>query len=143
MIQEGQLSANNKASGLKLFSLAILGGWLFVSLSINAGLINIDFILDNSPLLCPFKTLTGIPCPGCGMGRAFLSLAGFQICDAFKFHPFSFFLLSFFLLQIFPFKNRVDRILNRRHIYLFMLFVLIFWWLFFRLIPYLIWKIPF
>lgn len=36
---------------------------------------------------CPFRFLLGIPCPGCGMTRAFLALLHLDIKDAFHAHP--------------------------------------------------------
>ncbi|MDR2157132.1 MAG: DUF2752 domain-containing protein [Clostridiales Family XIII bacterium] len=36
---------------------------------------------------CPFKLITGIPCPGCGMTRAFLSAAQLDFRSAFAYHP--------------------------------------------------------
>lgn len=36
---------------------------------------------------CPFKLITGIDCPGCGLTRAFLSVAKMDIVSAFSFHP--------------------------------------------------------
>lgn len=36
---------------------------------------------------CPFKFFLGIPCPGCGMSRAFLCLLRFDIRGAFHYHP--------------------------------------------------------
>ncbi|TRZ53397.1 DUF2752 domain-containing protein [bacterium] len=33
---------------------------------------------------CPFKTLTGYQCPGCGSQRAIHYLANFKIANAFK-----------------------------------------------------------
>lgn len=43
--------------------------------------------------LCPFKALTGLPCPGCGLTRAFSSLLHGQFAKAFTFHPFAFLLV--------------------------------------------------
>jgi len=48
--------------------LCILGGYLFL------------FLIDQQVTgrhytTCPFKLITGIPCPGCGMGRATLAMA--------------------------------------------------------------------
>lgn len=36
---------------------------------------------------CFFKSVYGVPCPGCGMSRALLALAGGDIALAFSFHP--------------------------------------------------------
>ncbi|MDR2611234.1 MAG: DUF2752 domain-containing protein [Clostridiales Family XIII bacterium] len=36
---------------------------------------------------CPFRLITGIPCPGCGMTHAFLAAFRFDFADAFRWHP--------------------------------------------------------
>lgn len=36
---------------------------------------------------CTYKKLLGIPCPGCGMTRAWLSLLRGDIIGAFRWHP--------------------------------------------------------
>ncbi len=36
---------------------------------------------------CPIKFLTGISCGGCGMTRAYISLASFDLEKAFYYHP--------------------------------------------------------
>lgn len=36
---------------------------------------------------CPLYLIFGIPCPGCGMTRAWISLLGGDIAKAFYFHP--------------------------------------------------------
>ena len=36
---------------------------------------------------CPLYLIFGIPCPGCGMTRAWISLFGGDIAKAFYFHP--------------------------------------------------------
>jgi len=36
---------------------------------------------------CPFRFLFGIPCPGCGMTRAYGSLFTGNVRDAFRMHP--------------------------------------------------------
>lgn len=39
------------------------------------------------PALCPLKTLTNIPCPGCGMTRSLVFSAHGDWSQAFSFHP--------------------------------------------------------
>jgi hypothetical protein len=36
---------------------------------------------------CPFRLITGIPCPGCGMTHAFLAAFRGDFADAFRWHP--------------------------------------------------------
>ena len=38
---------------------------------------------------CAFRSVTGIPCPGCGMTRAFLLLSQLRLGDAFATNPAS------------------------------------------------------
>jgi len=48
-------------------------------------LLGLFLILDGT--LCIFKRITGLPCPSCGMTRAFISLINGDINLAFTFHP--------------------------------------------------------
>ena len=44
-------------------------------------------------MLCPFRALTGLPCPGCGMTRAFCSMGHGDLSGAFGYNalaPFVF-----------------------------------------------------
>lgn len=36
---------------------------------------------------CPFRRLIGIPCPTCGMSRAWLAAFRLDLASAFQFHP--------------------------------------------------------
>lgn len=42
---------------------------------------------------CPFKWFFGIPCPGCGMLRAFFALLRLDFSDAFYYHPLVFLMI--------------------------------------------------
>jgi hypothetical protein len=44
----------------------------------------------SSPLFCPFRALTGIPCPGCGMTRSFMAIATGNFDKALDYHAFGF-----------------------------------------------------
>jgi hypothetical protein len=37
--------------------------------------------------VCFFKSVYGLPCPGCGLTRALLALAGGEIASALRLHP--------------------------------------------------------
>ena len=43
-------------------------------------------ILYISPISCIFNEIFGIPCPGCGMTRALLSVLRFDFNKAFSYH---------------------------------------------------------
>ena len=38
-------------------------------------------------LSCPIRSLTGIPCPGCGMSRAWKAALRLDLITAFRYHP--------------------------------------------------------
>lgn len=40
-------------------------------------------------LACPLRSLTGIPCPTCGMTRAFVAIAQGDVAQALNYHAFS------------------------------------------------------
>jgi hypothetical protein len=64
---------------------------------------------------CPLLTLTGIPCPMCGMGRSFWALVTMNINDVFYYNPsgafvylFSGFALVYMLiLSLFRYRLRL------------------------------------
>jgi len=43
--------------------------------------------LTAGPSLCPFKLLTGLPCPGCGMTRSAVALLHGDVMTSAYFHP--------------------------------------------------------
>lgn len=53
---------------------------------------------QSSPLFCPFKALTGIPCPGCGMTRSFIAIATGHLDKALDYHFFGIFLFIGFAI---------------------------------------------
>ncbi len=44
--------------------------------------------VDQGPVLCPFRRLTGLPCPGCGLTRSWVDLMHGHVVDAMAVHPF-------------------------------------------------------
>ncbi|MCF8610934.1 DUF2752 domain-containing protein [Gordonia sp. HY285] len=44
--------------------------------------------VDDGPVICPFRRLTGLPCPGCGLTRAFVYTMHGDLPSAFAAHAF-------------------------------------------------------
>ncbi len=43
----------------------------------------------HGPVVCPFRLVTGLPCPGCGLTRAWVFLAHGRVGDAVSANPFA------------------------------------------------------
>ena len=52
------------------------------------------------PEVCHLKREFGVDCPGCGLTRAFLSIARFDFESALHFNPASFFVFALVVVQI-------------------------------------------
>jgi len=50
--------------------------------------------------LCPFRLITGMPCPGCGMIRAFVSIGQLKFKEAMNFNLWA---IPLFIIMIFYF----------------------------------------
>ncbi len=64
-----------------------------VGAALGAVALSPDGIADG-PVLCPFRLLTGLPCPGCGLTRAWVYLAHGQGRDSFLANPFGMVLVA-------------------------------------------------
>jgi hypothetical protein len=40
-----------------------------------------------SPVICPFRRVTGLPCPACGLTRSWQAAAHFHLVDSLGYHP--------------------------------------------------------
>lgn len=65
---------NDKRLTLSVVASPVLGAYLFG---------HTDY---ESPLRCPLLTLTGIPCPGCGLTRSFVAIAQGDWSEAVAYH---------------------------------------------------------
>ncbi len=63
------------------------------------------------PGTCTFRRMTGVPCPGCGLTRSFISMGHGQIDAAWSYNPAGFF---FFAIVAFQIPYRIYQILRIR-----------------------------
>ena len=77
-----------KADPLRIAAWALLGATGFSGLLHLAGH-NLLAAMPKIPL-CPFKAVTGLPCPGCGMTHAFLALGRLDFAGAWAANPLAF-----------------------------------------------------
>lgn len=68
-------------------------------------------LLDYFDTTCIFLKFTGIPCPGCGMTRALISVLNMDIIGAIKNNIVIFFMPYIFIYIFSDFKNKVHNIL--------------------------------
>ncbi|MDT9592977.1 DUF2752 domain-containing protein [Nocardioides zeae] len=54
--------------------------------------------IEDGPIICPFRLLTGLPCPGCGLTRSWVYAVHGWWGDSFASHPFGLPLLAFVLV---------------------------------------------
>jgi hypothetical protein len=73
---------------LRIGSGALLAAMVVCGVGHRAFAWNLEAWLPLLPA-CAFRSLTGIPCPGCGMTRAFLLLAELRLGDALAANPAS------------------------------------------------------
>jgi len=83
-------------SAIKLYVLLAVIGGIALTLSLLFGV---------SP--CIMYHVIGLPCPACGMTRAFISLASLEFGQAFRYHPL------FFLVPFVPLLG-LERLTERR-----------------------------
>jgi hypothetical protein len=46
--------------------------------------------VESGPVVCPFRLLTGLPCPGCGLTRAWVFIAHGDFGAALRANPFGY-----------------------------------------------------
>ena len=68
-------------------------------------------VMNHFGIPCVFLSLFDIPCPGCGMTRAFFSVLRFDFLQALKYNVVIFFMPYVFLYLFFDFKHKVHKYL--------------------------------
>ena len=85
--------------------------WLFIAL------VGAAWIFPHTPasnyILCPFRWLTGIICPGCGMTRSVISFVRGDFLSSLYFHPFGSILVTG--LGFLGSLRLADRLRNKAH----------------------------
>lgn len=56
--------------------------------------------IEDGPVVCPFRLVTGLPCPGCGLTRSWVYLTHWQWTDSLLAHPFGVVLLALLLALV-------------------------------------------
>lgn len=115
------------------FSSVILLLWLIASFTIHMFGVSKDAIGEFLPVFCPFRLLTGISCPGCGMTRAFLALAEFDVSLAIKLNPFSVPLFLYFVASTVKLRIPLSRDI-KFYLSVVLIVVITFWWLLTRVL---------
>jgi hypothetical protein len=46
--------------------------------------------VESGPIVCPFRLVTGLPCPGCGLTRSWVYLAHGDFSEALRANPFGY-----------------------------------------------------
>lgn len=78
------------------------------------GLILIFLIFPNINIPCLFKKIFHIPCPACGMTRAFKLIFNLKLLDSFSYNILA--LPLFISLSVISIINIIDIILNKQYL---------------------------
>jgi len=60
---------------------------LIAGLALLAALLVPAGKLDRAPVMCPFRRVTGLPCPTCGLSRSWTALLHGHPRESISFHP--------------------------------------------------------
>ena len=86
------MSTKRKCQGILIAMLTIIVPYL-IMLS--------DSHIETSQSLCPFKLLTGLPCPGCGITKSIIFLYKGDIMKSLTYHIFGPLVILFCVVSVF------------------------------------------
>ncbi len=99
---------------------------LFV-FSIIFGIFYAYIFITNSGTKCFTKSITGVPCPSCGMTRSYVHLFNFEFLEAFHDHPLfitiPLIILTILLLQKYRKNRKLVKLLSGFLILMIVLFI--------------------
>jgi hypothetical protein len=75
-----------RSSGWRVAGIVLRPATLLLLGLVVGALIPLNW-LTSGPSLCPFKVMTGLPCPGCGLTRSTVAFLHGDITTSFYFHP--------------------------------------------------------
>jgi len=81
--------------------------WLFIGFVLYFSIAY--SIMNHYGISCVFLHCFGIPCPGCGMTRAFLALLKLDFWEAFKYNALIFYMPYLFLYIFFDWKGHIHK----------------------------------
>lgn len=62
-------------------------GGVFALFTVTAAVLTPISRVQRGPILCPFRRLTGLPCPSCGLTRSVVAAAHGRLSTAVRYHP--------------------------------------------------------
>ena len=92
---------NHNSSKNKI--LGIIGAFLSLIIPFFIKILNEGEALETKQSLCPFKMLTGFPCPGCGITKSIISFYEGNILESLTYHIFGIPAVLFCIAIIFIF----------------------------------------
>ena len=75
-------------------------------------------LVRDSPVICPFRRVTGMPCPACGLTRSWQAAAHFDLRGSLDDHPFGAATLLGALAFSLDERDRGPRLTERRDVQL-------------------------
>ena len=110
---------------LRIIIVLILGVILISGVLYHVFKVEVEDHLPNHSL-CPFRLVTHIPCPGCGMTRAMLCLGQLDFNKAIHLNPFSIPLFVVMLIYAYS-PNMIRTLKNELMLKVLLVTVLVLW----------------